>query len=117
MKTVYILALPLILGGCVAGAPKLTSEQSAKADQMMIVMAGTAAPREFNVINTVEAADCSGPGGSRLYGDEGKAIDVLKRKAAALGADAVVDVSCKSAPYVNNCWLAKLCAGKAVSWR
>jgi hypothetical protein len=117
MKIFTALFLSMALAGCVSGPPELTAEQLRRVNDMNVFKIGTTPDRGFKVISAVEAADCSGPGGSRLYGDEGKAIDILKMKAAAIGGDAVVDVSCGSAPFVNNCWAAKKCDGKAVSWR
>lgn len=115
MKYVSVFLLCTALLGCVSGAPNLTAEQSAEAVNLEVYGLGTVPERPFNVIAPVDAADCSGPGGTRLYGEEGKSIDILIRKTAALGGDAVVDVSCGSAPFVNNCWAAKKCGGKAVS--
>lgn len=117
MKILSTLILSTALVGCVSGRPELTVEQLRRVDEMKVFKIGTTPEREFKVISAVEAADCSGLGGSRLYGDEGNAIDILKMKAAAIGGDAVVDVSCGSAPFVNNCWAAKKCDGKAVSWK
>lgn len=117
MKHFTIFFLSTALVGCVSGPPQLTDEQYKKVGDMKIFKIGANPDKEFRVIAAVEAADCSGPGGSRLYGDEGKAVDILKMKAVSIGGDAVVDVSCGSAPFVNNCWAAKKCDGKAVSWK
>jgi len=117
MKTIMALMLLSMLAGCIAGAPELTPDQEKRLTDIKIFMSGTKPDKEFNPIGEISSADCSGPGSSRLYGDEGKAIDILKMKAAALNADAIVDVSCSSAPFVNNCWAAKKCSGKAVVWK
>ena len=117
MKILPVLFLAIALAGCVSGPPKLTDKQLTKVSDIKIFKNGTSPEKEFKVIAAVEAADCSGPGGTRLYGDEGKAIDILKMKTAALDGDAVVDVSCGNAPFVNNCWAAKKCDGKAVNWK
>ena len=102
MKCVFAFLLCAALLGCVSGAPKLTVEQTEKVASIKAYKLGIASERAFSIIVPIEAADCSGPGGSRLYGNEGKAIDILIRKTAALGGDAVVDVSCEGAPFVNN---------------
>jgi len=101
----------------VSGAPKLTAEQSEKVANIKVYKLWIAPERAFSIIAPIKAADCSGPGGSRLYGNEGKAIDILIRKTAALGGDAVVDVSCEGAPFLNNCWVAWKCDGNAASWK
>ncbi|WP_444921580.1 hypothetical protein ACJJID_03975 [Microbulbifer sp. CnH-101-G] len=72
---------------------------------------------EYTTIDDISAADCSGaPYGGRVWGDAEKAIEALKAKAASLDADAIINTSCSAAPFVNNCWAAKLCSGKAVKW-
>jgi hypothetical protein len=117
MKLAFaVLLLAASLAGCVSGPPQLNSEQYKKAGDMKVFMAGATPDKTFKFVLAVKAADCSGLGGSRLYGDEGKALDILKMKAAAAGGDAIVDVSCGAAPFVNNCWAAKKCEGKAVRW-
>jgi hypothetical protein len=116
MKYLIILLCTTLLG-CVSGAPNLTAEQREKVVTVKVYKLGTTPERAFNVIAPVEAADCSGPGGSRLYGDEGKAIDTLIMKSVALGGEAVTNVTCRSMPFVNNCWAAKKCSGNAVKWQ
>lgn len=78
---------------------------------------GESPKKECSELEKVKAADCSGtPAGGRLWGDAEKAIDVLKRKTVAIGADAVMNVSCSSAPFLNNCWAAKACSGLAIKY-
>jgi hypothetical protein len=43
-------------------------------------------------------------------------MDTLKRKAVAINADSIIDVSCGAAPMVNNCWAAQKCTGRAISF-
>jgi hypothetical protein len=43
-------------------------------------------------------------------------MDTLKRKAVAINADSIIDVSCGAAPMVNNCWAAQKCVGRAISF-
>lgn len=105
-----------ILSGCVSGAPTLTSEQSMKLSSVKVYKDGEFATNEYTVVKKITAADCSGtPYGGRIWGDAEKAIDTLKRKAVFVGADAVIEVSCSSAPFVNNCWAAKSCSGIAIT--
>jgi hypothetical protein len=116
MKFVVICSVMFLLVGCVSGAPKLTAEQQQNLSKIEVFKTGSKPNSEFIVVGPISAADCSGPGGSRLYGDEGKAMDILLAKAAALGADAITNVSCGAAPLVNNCWAAKKCDGNAVKF-
>lgn len=116
MKFVVIYIVLFLLVGCVSGAPKLTAEQQQNLSTIEVFKTGSKPDLEYSIVSTISAADCSGPGGSRLYGDEGKAMDILLIKAAALGADAITNVSCGAAPLVNNCWAAKKCDGDAVKF-
>ena len=117
MKYIIYSLLALALTGCVAGAPILTDEQTKKMSQIEIFKSDNKPSRNYDVLGAVSAADCSGPGGSRLYGNETKSIEILIKKSAVLNADAVVDISCSGVPYVNNCWLAEKCDGNAVKWK
>jgi len=106
-----------LLAGCVAGPPTLTDAQREKAAQIAVYRHGDTPTRAFRILAPLDAADCSGAGGTRFNGQEGKAIATLVKKAAALDGDAVVDVTCDGAPFVNNCWVAQKCEGNAVQWR
>ena len=117
MRVIGISVVALILGGCVSGAPILNHEQKKRLGEIEILMDEKSPEKEYEIISELSAADCSGPGGTRLYGDVGKAIDILKAKAAFASADAVINVNCGSAPLVNNCWAAKKCDGAAVKWK
>lgn len=120
MKKHYIVILLLsllVLTGCVSGPPYLTKAQENKVNDIKIYRAGSQHIENYTLFEEIKAADCTGPGGSRLYGQEELAIDYLKRKAVALNADAVIDVECGSGAFVNNCWAARICAGKAVIWK
>jgi len=110
------LVAPIIsFYGCVSSAPTLTPEQESRASAVAIYKPGDATPAKYQILETISAADCSGaPAGGRVWGNAEKAIDTLKQKAVALGADAVVNVSCSSAPLVNNCWSAQKCSGEAI---
>ncbi len=117
MKFLLLSILSVALIGCVSGAPKLSQEQAERLKTIKVYRKGEVPVKDYTVISEVVGADCSGPGGTRLYGREDKAIHILLRKSAALDADALVNVSCSSAPYVNNCWVAKKCSGEAVKFK
>ncbi len=114
MKNHIILVSFLFLNGCISGAPNLTSEQQANLSKIKIHRAGNDPIYEYTTLSDISSADCSGPGITRLYGDEGKAIDILLAKAASINANAIIKVSCGIAPLVNNCWAAKKCNGLAI---
>jgi hypothetical protein len=117
MIRVFVFLMCAALLGCVSGAPKLTAEQNERVANIRVYKRGIAPERAFSIIAPIKAADCSGPGGSRFHGYEDKAIDILIKKTAALGGDAIVDVACEGAPFVNNCWVAWRCDGNAASWK
>jgi hypothetical protein len=114
INTIFLVAL---LSGCVAGPPYLTDNQEKMIPNIQVYKVWYPPDKPYAVIRDVSAADCTGPAGTRLYGQEDLAMDYLKRKAVALGADAVIDVECRSAPFINNCWAARLCSGKAIIWK
>lgn len=115
-RIIVISLLVLSLAACVSGAPRLTPEQLERLSSVNVHKKGEAIEQEYTVIKRISAANCSGaPYGGRVWGDAEKAIDTLKRKAIAIGADAVLEVSCSTAPLVNNCWAAKACSGTAVT--
>src|SRR5262245_3402198 len=98
MIRVFAFLMCAALLGCVSGAPKLTAEQSERVANIQVYKRGRAPERVFSIIAPIKAADCSGP--VRFHGYEDKAIDILIKKAAALGGDAIVDVACEGAPFV-----------------
>ena len=110
-----LAALPLVVG-CISGAPQLTADQQARVARMSVYKPGENPPSRYRVLESISAADCSGaPAGGRVWGNAEQAIETLKGKAAALNADAVVNVRCSSAPLLNNCWAAQKCSGDAVA--
>jgi hypothetical protein len=112
---VAIAVLSLDLAACVGGAPRLSADQQAKVATMAVYRPGANPPGEYRALESISAADCSGaPAGGRVWGNAGRAIETLKKKAAALGADAVFNVSCGAVPLLNNCWAAQKCSGDAV---
>ena len=109
-----LLLLPFI-ASCVSGAPELTADQQSRLGRISLFKPGENPPGQYRTVASITAADCSGaPAGGRVWGNAEKAAATLKEKAAALNADAVVNVRCEAAPLVNNCWAAQKCSGDAV---
>lgn len=118
VSVVASIVLLGLLGGCVSGAPALTPDQYTKFSKMSAYKPGETPPQAYKALGQVSGADCSGaPAGARLWGDAEEAVKVMKTKAAALNADAVINVTCGAAPLVNNCWAAKKCSGTAVAFQ
>jgi hypothetical protein len=107
----------LALSACVSGAPTLNDEQEHRLSVLTVYPRGQSIDRPYNVLASISSADCSGsPMGGRVTGNVKRAMDTLKRKAVAINADSIIDVSCGVAPMVNNCWAAQRCTGQAVSF-
>ena len=101
--------------GCVSGAPELSSEQERQVSTLNVYPPGELPKQKFERIGEISGADCSGaPAGGRVWGNAEKAIETLKKKAVAQGADAV---HCAAAPFLNNCWAAQKCSGQAVRFQ
>jgi len=83
------------LGACVSGAPALTPAQQHKLQTLTLYQRGQLPTGPYVILGTISAADCSAaPLGGRGSGNLDRAMDTLKRKAAAMNADSVIDVSC-----------------------
>jgi hypothetical protein len=107
----------LALSSCVSGAPTLNDDQEHKLSALTVYPLGQLPSKPYKVLAAISAADCSGsPMGGRVTGNVDHAMDSLKRKAVAINADSIIDVSCGAAPMVNNCWAAKKCTGRAISF-
>jgi hypothetical protein len=105
------------LSSCVSGAPTLNDDQEHKLSALTVYPVGQLPTKPYNVLATISAADCTGsPMGGRVTGNVDRAMDTLKRKAVAMSADSIVDVSCGTAPMLNNCWAAQKCTGHAISF-
>jgi hypothetical protein len=105
------------LTACVSGAPDLNDEQEHRLSKLTVYPVGDAPTRPYDVLGDVTAADCTGaPGGGRVYGNVHRALDTLKRKAVAMNADSVIDVSCGAERLLNNCWSAQKCTGRAITF-
>jgi hypothetical protein len=101
---------------CISGAPTLTDSQESKLTNLTVYPLGQAVTKPYRVLADISAADCSGsPMGGRVTGYVDRAMDTLKRKAVAINADSIIDVSCGAAPMVNNCFAAQKCTGRAIS--
>ena len=117
MKNFLLIIFTLTLVSCISGPPKLTHEQILKMTEMEVFKEGEQPSKKYTKLSELSGADCSGaPGGGRVWGVNERAIKILKAKAAAQNADAVINISCGTAPFVNNCWAAKKCDGIAVKW-
>ena len=114
MRLALVFAGCAGLVGCIAPAPELTEVQNERVDFVGIYMTGDTPGQKYSVIGPVEAAACSGSPGKPQSAD-GKAMGILKRKTVALRGDAVVGVSCAGVT-LNNCAVARKCAGNAVRW-
>lgn len=115
---VAVTILCLVLSSCVSGAPGLTPEQDAKLSQISAFKPGETPTKEYRVLSDVSGADCSGaPAGGRVWGASENAIRTMTMKAAALNADAVINVTCGAVPLLNNCWAAQRCSGTAVAFK
>jgi hypothetical protein len=107
----------LILSSCVSGPPSLSDDQEHKLSSVSTYPLGQTPAQPYTVLGNLSAADCSGsPMGGRVTGRADRALDTLKRKAVAINADSIIEVSCGTAPMVNNCWAAQECTGKAISF-
>ena len=116
-EIIYLLPVAVLaLSSCVSGAPTLNDDQEHKLTKLTVYSLGQLPPKPYTVLATISAADCSGaPLGGRVYGNVDRAMETLKRKAAAMNADSIIDVSCGTAPLLNNCWSAQKCTGRAIS--
>jgi hypothetical protein len=103
----------LALSSCIAGAPTLNDDQEHTLSSLTVYPLGQLPTKPYTVLDVISAADCSGsPMGGRVSGDVNRAMDTLKRKAAAINADSIIDVTCGAAPMINNCWAAQKCTGR-----
>jgi hypothetical protein len=110
-----LLPFGLLLQGCASGTAALTPEQASQASAVAVYKAGDATPDKYQILDSISATDCSGaPAGGRVWGNAEQAIENLRLKAAELGANALVNVSCSSAALSDNCWSAQKCSGDAI---
>ena len=116
--TLALLTLTITLISCVSGPPLLTSDQEDRFMKISVHKVGENPGREYTVLEEISGADCSAaPAGGRIWGNAEKAIETLKKKAAAMNADAVINVICGAVPFLNNCWAAQKCSGQAVIFK
>jgi len=117
MKTIMLVVISFSIVSCISGPPRLTQEQMERLRIIEVYKADESPSKEYTELSAVSAANCSGgPKATRQWGSSDKAIQILKMKAAAQMADAVIKVSCGSVPLLNNCWAARKCNGIAVRW-
>jgi len=115
MKYSYNILLLAILNGCVAGPPHLSPIQIEKAEQLKTYTKNETIDMPYNEIDLIEAVDCTSIKG--VSGHDTTALFNLKKKAVYLNADAIIKVSCRTAPLVNDCWAPKSCTGVAITWK
>jgi hypothetical protein len=118
IKYLSSISIFLALSSCISGAPTLNDEQEHKLSTLPVYPLGELPTKPYHVLRAISAADCSGsPMGGRVIGNVNRALDTLKRKAVAINADSIIEVSCGVAPMVvNNCWRAQECTGRAISF-
>ena len=117
MKTIILVVLSFSIASCISGAPRLSHEQMEQLQIIEVYKEDESPSKEYTELSAISAANCSGgPKATRLWGSADKSIQILKMKAAAQMADAVIKVSCGSVPLLNNCWAARKCNGIAVKW-
>ena len=117
MKKILPFTLLFIVTGCVSGPPTLSQDQLKKLGEIEIYKEGENPSKKYEKITEISAADCTGaPAGGRVWGNAEMAIQTLKMKAASKNADAIINASCTSVPFVNNCWAAQKCDGIAIKW-
>lgn len=114
----YLLLVEVLaLSSCISGAPTLNDDQEHKLSALTVYPLGQLPTKPYTVMGEVSSADCTGaPMHGRIYGNVDRALDTLKRKAAAMNADSIIDVSCGAVPLLNNCYTAQKCSGKAVAF-
>ena len=117
MKKKLPLMFLFIITGCVSGPPTLSQDQLKKLGTIEVYKEGEIPSKKYEKITEISAADCTGaPAGGRVWGNAEMAIQTLKKKAASRNADAIINTSCSSMPFVNNCWAAQKCDGIAIKW-
>ena len=105
------------LSSCVSGAPTLSNDQQHRLSTLAVYPVGQLPTKPYTVLAAVSSADCSGdPWHGRTYGNVDRALDTLKRKAAAMNADSIIEVSCGATRLINNCWHPQKCTGQAISF-
>jgi hypothetical protein len=101
----------------VSGPPHLTAEQQQKAASLPVYPPEKTPSRAYKLLKVVTAADCSGAAlGGRYGAMRSKAIEALRAKFVAADADTIIGVRCEAAPFLNNCWAAQKCSGRAVTF-
>src|ERR1700730_16784470 len=101
VKYLFPISIFLVSSSCISGAPTLNDEQDHKLSTLTVFPPGELPTKPYHVLRVISAADCSGsPMGGRVTGNVNRALDTLKRKAVAINADSLIEVSCGVAPMV-----------------
>lgn len=106
------------MSGCISAPSSLTAHQQLHIDEIKLYEGDDIGGRHYSVIKKVSAANCSGVDFDfiRIHGVKHVALMDVRKKAAAMNADAVVNITCNRVPLLNNCWLATKCSGYAVTF-
>ena len=114
MRHTLLVLFSVLLAACVSGPPHLSPAQISKAENLKVYMSKETVNRAYKKLDIIEAVDCSSIKG--VSGHDSTALFNLKKKAVYIKADAIIDVSCRTAPLVNDCWAPKSCTGVAIQW-
>lgn len=118
-SVVAMLFLVTISTGCATNPDvgSLSSVQRARIGSMEILHGPTT--RSHILLGAVKGLSCHRNAYQRQQLTEAEAIEGVKLRAAALDADAVVNLVCQAnsgADWVNNCWSSIVCVGDAVRY-
>lgn len=118
--TLAAVSAVVIVAGCATNPDvgSLSSEQRARFDAMKVLYGPTS--RVYTELGTVKGLSCHRNAYQNQRLTEAEAIEGVKLRAAALNADAVVNVVCQvhsGVDWVNNCWSSIVCVGDAVRFK
>jgi hypothetical protein len=116
----YSLCATLFLVGC-GSTPRIEDMSSAQRAKIASIQVMELQPqRPYEVVGTVDGLACKRNAYMETEVSRSEAYDELKIKAAAIGADAVINVVCQkssSTDWRNNCWASDKCIGDAVRFK
>lgn len=114
-----VLAFSWILAGCATNPDlgSLSPEQRARLNTIQVYNLGVDKPHK--ILGSVKGLSCQlNTQQTQTFAEE-EAMEGMRRKAAILGADAVINTACqiKSMPdLANNCWTSFVCVGDAIKF-
>lgn len=118
---VFLMFAILFLTGCVSNARlvrQLTKAQRANALTMEVLRGPISRPHK--ILKTVEGLSCLRNIHTDKTPRESEAITSAMLKAAAMNADAVINLSCERSSgmdLANNCFTSIVCSGDAVRYQ